>query len=264
MVTSETTASDGTPLLLILDTTSQFLGIALGDRFGVSAEWGLSVSGPGASQVLPDVDYLLKRAGVRPADLAAVGVVTGPGSFTGLRVGLATAQGIAQALNLPVVTATALEVVAHALPPLPPDAGICVIRSAYRDEIYAQVFTDDLEPVTEPLAGNRTALVSRLIAEALPFPRRLVFTGDAVPDLAAIIGDEAARRGVAFHSEGIRLGAATGETDWWYVPAPRYLAAAGLPLFRDRFDAGLALSALEAEPCYARASEAERKLGGPA
>lgn len=96
---------------MALDTTSPLLSVATG-----SAERALcerSVAATRSSAVVMElVDDCLRAAGLSPRELTGMVVLSGPGSFTGLRVGLALAQGFHQALNLPVGTITTFEVLA--------------------------------------------------------------------------------------------------------------------------------------------------------
>ncbi len=74
-----------------------------------------------ARTLLEDVDALLEDAHAKPSDLDALVVGTGPGSFTSTRIGLALAQGLALALDLPVAGISTLDALAHARPRRVPD-----------------------------------------------------------------------------------------------------------------------------------------------
>jgi tRNA threonylcarbamoyl adenosine modification protein YeaZ len=99
--------------VLALDTASPVVSVAVADEGGVlaSAEDDLRRS---SATLLRLVDGVLEAAGTRPRELAGIAVLRGPGSFTGLRVGLATALGFRQALGLPATAPTTLEVLAAA------------------------------------------------------------------------------------------------------------------------------------------------------
>ena len=83
-----------------------------------------------AVRVLEDVDALLRQAGKRPRDLDALAVGTGPGSFTGVRIGLATARGLALALDLPAAGVSTLDALAAGAP------GALPVIDAKRREIF--------------------------------------------------------------------------------------------------------------------------------
>lgn len=96
------------------------------------------------------IEAVLKEARLSSGDLAALAVTIGPGTFTGLRVGLAAARGLALARALPLVGVTTLEAVAA---PVAADAGetIASVFDARRDEIYLQAFDAAHLPLSEPM-----------------------------------------------------------------------------------------------------------------
>ena len=94
------------------------------------------------SSVLPAlVSEMLERAHQKPSDLAALVIGLGPGSFTGLRIGLATAKGLCYALRIPLVGASSLEAMALAAAPGRPDGTLLVpCLDARKGEVYAGFF----------------------------------------------------------------------------------------------------------------------------
>jgi len=93
-----------TPWILVLDTATSTIVVAAGTRDGQVLEAEAFEGRYRHSQeLLPAVDRLLRRVGLRLRDLSAVIVGTGPGAFTGLRVGLATAKTLAHELDVPVI-----------------------------------------------------------------------------------------------------------------------------------------------------------------
>jgi len=109
-------------VLLALDTSTKLAGIALyeGER-GLIAEQSWHSANRHTEELMPQVAHMLAQAGVRPAALRAVAVALGPGSFTGLRVALAAAKGLALANGLALLGVPTLDVVAypHQRQPLP-------------------------------------------------------------------------------------------------------------------------------------------------
>lgn len=91
-----------------------------------------------AERLLPLLEELLAEAGCGWRDLAAIAVGTGPGNFTGVRISVAAARGLALGLGIPAIGVTRLEAVAFGLP-----RPITVIEDARRGEVYVQTFTDD-------------------------------------------------------------------------------------------------------------------------
>ncbi len=103
-------------MLLALDTSTRSTGVALYDGIQVLAETVWLSRDHHTVELAPAVDETLARAGVKVSDLRALGVATGPGSFTGLRIGLALAKGLALSRRLPLVGIPTLDFLAAAQP----------------------------------------------------------------------------------------------------------------------------------------------------
>lgn len=96
--------------ILAIDTSTEQAGVALSTDNGVlTRSWPASRAQ--TTTVLPQIDVIVHEAGLTPADLTALVVATGPGTFTGLRVGLAIAKGIVAAREVPVVGIPTLDIV---------------------------------------------------------------------------------------------------------------------------------------------------------
>ena len=104
-------------MLLALDTATQAIGIALHDGHQVLVEQVWLGTRRQTPVLAPEVALSLRRLGLEASSLKAVAVASGPGSFTGLRVGMALAKGIALAHNLALVGVPTLDVLARAQPP---------------------------------------------------------------------------------------------------------------------------------------------------
>src|SRR5690606_16099678 len=88
--------------ILALDSSTAVGSVAVGGEEGVYAEVIQSVAGSHSASLLPAVEQVMRSAGLRPRDLAAVVVGEGPGSFTGLRIAGATAKGMLRGLDIPL------------------------------------------------------------------------------------------------------------------------------------------------------------------
>ncbi|MGQ0739659.1 MAG: tRNA (adenosine(37)-N6)-threonylcarbamoyltransferase complex dimerization subunit type 1 TsaB [Bacteroidota bacterium] len=104
-----------------------------------------------AAWLHPAIHDLLNKTGKGLKDLQAVAVSIGPGSYTGLRVGLASAKGFCYALDIPLITVGTLDILAHAVQQEAADL-ICPLIDARRMEVYAAVYEKNLAEKTPPYA----------------------------------------------------------------------------------------------------------------
>lgn len=133
-------------VLLAIDTAAPRLALAVlnGEHVDTLVE---DMATGQAERLFPALDELLARAGVAYADLTRIAVTTGPGSFTGLRIGLSAARGLGLARNIPVIGVPSLLALSLAVQC---DAA-AVLLDARRGEAYFQTFSGPAIPVSEPL-----------------------------------------------------------------------------------------------------------------
>ena len=163
-----------------------------------------------AEALAPMIAAVMADAGVSFARLDRLAVTVGPGSFTGLRVGIATARGLALAAGLPVVGVTTLQAVAANVPAdeaAVRDGRIAAVLDARRDEVYIEVFGPGRASLTGPClvtvdeaaalvpAAGAVAVGSGAVLLAARVPRLVVSTASGEPD-AALIAALAATRPV--------------------------------------------------------------------
>lgn len=236
------------PLFLVVDTTTARCAVAVARGGRIIAELGIESPGHTAHLIISDIAALFERIALAPRDLSAVGALTGPGSFTGIRVGLATVKGLAHPLGVPVVTATTLEVTAYGVKNPDSDSLICVVNRAYRDQVHAQVFrpveNGGVSEFGEALTGTGSHVVGEILDSVESSRKSLIFTGDAFPELAGAIED-----GLGFRP-----------FEWKVVPSPPFLATVAVPLLHQRLTEGKTTDARGLEAFYARTSEPERKF----
>jgi tRNA threonylcarbamoyladenosine biosynthesis protein TsaB len=103
-------------MLLALDTSTQWIGLALYDGVQVLGEEIWQTHNHHTVEIAPAIQRLMSRCSVLPSALEGIGVALGPGSFTSLRIGLAVAKGMALALRLPVAGIPSLDVLAAGQP----------------------------------------------------------------------------------------------------------------------------------------------------
>lgn len=121
------------PLLLAIDTSTRLASVALARPDAFVAEYTWAAGQNHARQLVPVIRAVVSENGVSLEDLTALAVAVGPGSFNGLRVGLATAKALALSLSLPLVAVGTLEVEAyqHAAVPWP----VCAVHDAGRGRL---------------------------------------------------------------------------------------------------------------------------------
>ena len=141
------------PLLLALDTGSPQVSVALGRGIQVLAERSVEID-RSSGRLLEMIAEVLAEAGAQPADLGGVLALQGPGSFTGLRIGLATALGLHQALGVPATAIPTLRVLAAR-----EEETVVAAVDALRGEWSAQAFRAG-EPVSEMELVHGSALPS--------------------------------------------------------------------------------------------------------
>lgn len=134
-----------------------------------------------AESLMPMIDAVMSEAGLSFAELDGVAVTVGPGAFTGLRIGLSAARGLALAAALPLVGVTTLEAVAaaqesHGLP-------VLVALDSKRSDVYVQLFAAD-----GTAAGAPAAVMPEGVARLLPPGGTVAIAGDAAEAVVATLG----------------------------------------------------------------------------
>jgi len=135
-----------------MDTGQAACSVALWREGKIIAHRYTALSKGHAELLVPMIEEVQNEAGFAFDDLDALAVTVGPGTFTGLRVGLATARGIAMASRKPLIGVTTLEAIAHAVrgEVVDKDTVIAAVFDARRDEIYLQCFAGDRSALTQP------------------------------------------------------------------------------------------------------------------
>jgi tRNA threonylcarbamoyladenosine biosynthesis protein TsaB len=132
-----------------------------------------------AEALMPMAAAVMAEAGARFAALGAVGVTVGPGAFTGVRIGLAAARGLALAAGVPAIGVTTFEALAAAVPAAErAGRSLLVAVDTKRADVYLQLFDAALRPISEPAALSPAEVTKRLPAGPL------LTVGDGVSLLA--------------------------------------------------------------------------------
>jgi tRNA threonylcarbamoyladenosine biosynthesis protein TsaB len=177
-------------MLLAIDTATQTASIALYNEDALHTEHMWRTGANHTVQLMPSIVEACRRQELEPADLGAVGVSLGPGSFTGLRVGLSLAKGLALALRIPIIGVPTLDAIAyaHARESVP----LCAVLPAGRGRWCVGWY--EFREGEWQRRGDATLLNSVELIRALQEPA--LVCGEIDPPLAARVR-EAAPPGVA-------------------------------------------------------------------
>jgi len=222
------------PKLLTIQTATPAGSVALTNDEQLCGEMYFDVHRPHGSWLLDGVAQLLATAGMALTDLDGFGVTVGPGSFTGLRLGLGTIKGLALATGKPIAGVSTLQTLAMQVP----HAGlpICALLDARKKEVYAGLFTW-YEGWPMPLGAERVLPPEQLLAE---LQGDVLFVGDGAKAYRTLIARQ--------------LGGRAHFLPAVYSP-PR--AAHAALLAARSFTAGEAVPPDRVNPVYIRPSEAE-------
>lgn len=225
--------------ILAVETSTMLGGLAVMDSSaGLLVEVRVNVEVALSERLMTELDHALRSAGLGVKDMDALAVASGPGSFTGLRIGLSTVKGLSFATGLPVVAVPTLEAFAWCFPysPYP----VCPMLDARKKEVYAGVFRREGQEMKRLL--QETSIKPRELALALRGHDRVVLAGEGAAlyrdELTAVLGEKA-----LFAPAHLM------------VPSPSAVAYVGLK----KVLKGESSDPVRVRPFYIRKSEAELK-----
>ncbi|HET7875010.1 MAG TPA: tRNA (adenosine(37)-N6)-threonylcarbamoyltransferase complex dimerization subunit type 1 TsaB [Methylomirabilota bacterium] len=221
--------------VLALETATLAGGAALVENGRVVGQCLLNITLTHSERLMAVVDRLLQDCGWEPKHVEGLAVSVGPGSFTGLRVGVATAKGLALALGVPVAPVPTLDAMAALLPFA--DAPVCPILDARKGEVYLSRYHWNGSAMERD--WDYLALPPEAAARRLEPP--VIVLGDGVP---------ACRPYLDRHGPGIRTAPAAQS-----LPSPAVVGQLGHAML----EAGQGVSGDQLTPLYLRPSEAELK-----
>ncbi|SDJ78185.1 tRNA (adenosine(37)-N6)-threonylcarbamoyltransferase complex dimerization subunit type 1 TsaB [Salimicrobium halophilum] len=133
--------------ILAIDTSNYILGVAVIKNHEVAGEWMTNVKKNHSVRLMPAIDQMMRETETSPEELDQIAVAHGPGSFTGVRIGMATAKSMAFALQIPVVGISSLEVLARQGTFF--DGLICPFFDARRGRVYTGLYDGEMNVVME-------------------------------------------------------------------------------------------------------------------
>lgn len=217
--------------IFAMDTSTLTATVAVLTDEKLLGEFSVSNKLTHSQTIMPMTDTLLKTASLTLNDIDVFAVSVGPGSFTGLRIGMATVKTFAQALNKPIIGVSSLDAVAHSFSFT--DAVICPVMDARRSEVYNALYRNGRE-IVAPRALHIDKLLEELKNE------KVIFAGD----------------GVLIHKDKLAV-----SPDWSIAPqhlllpkASSLAYAAQIRALNNDFD-----DLYNLNPVYLRKSQAERE-----
>jgi tRNA threonylcarbamoyladenosine biosynthesis protein TsaB len=156
--------------LLALDTAANLCSVAILDveTGTVLAAISEDIGKGHAERLMAVIEQAMKKASVTITDIGKIAVSVGPGSFTGVRVGVSTARGFALALKCPAVGISTLQALAYDAAKLFPRKAVLSIIDARRDEHYAQFFGEDGSAESEPMVTTLPLVLEQLAKSGCP------------------------------------------------------------------------------------------------
>jgi tRNA threonylcarbamoyladenosine biosynthesis protein TsaB len=245
------------PLILSIETATRKGSVALSRGAQLIAARMGDERESHSSNLLPHIESLLREAGLRLRDVDLFAAALGPGSFTGLRIGLATAKAFAATLDRPCLGVPTLHAVAHA-------AGLSkrtmALLPAGRGELFAQLLKVDEDRSVEALNEPAHLAPQRLLEDAKGI-KSLTWAGEGAHLQRDAIRDFARQYGITFLSEagGEDARRVDERAVWRLAPQSGPLAESVAELALRRFELGETARAEELRAIYVRPSDAELK-----
>jgi len=220
--------------ILSIETSTKVGSVAIMEDEHLIAEYILNVVSTHSERLLPSIDQILKDSQLTVRDIEGFAVSLGPGSFTGLRIGISTVKGLALAAEKGVVGVPTLDVLAHNL--MFTHLLVCPLLDARKGEVYTALYQGDgsgrLEKLTPDLAIKPDDLL-KMVKEPI------IFLGDAVEVYRDKLGGDKDNHFFA--------------PVYLHQPRASVLAKLGL----EKFKQGHMFKEEEIQPLYCRLAEAE-------
>ena len=174
----EVVFSDGDCMkILAVDASGQVASVAVATENGILAEYSVDYLKTHSQTLLPMSDEVLRMTDTDKQEIDAIAVSEGPGSFTGLRIGVATVKGLAAALRKPVIAVPTLQMLAGNF--LGNSGLICPMMDARRNQVYTAVYRCEGEELV-PVIAQKACALEEILAELNALEQPVVLLGDGV------------------------------------------------------------------------------------
>lgn len=226
--------------ILAIESTGLVASIAVVEDDNLLGEYTMNHKKTHSQTLLPMLDELSKMIELDLNTLDAIAVSKGPGSFTGLRIGSATAKGLGLALDKPIVPVPTVDALGYNL--WGTDKAVCPLMDARRQQAYTGLYefeNDNLKTIVPQCAVD----ISEIIEKVNENGKAVIFLGDGVPVFKEYIAEHVT-------------------VPYEFAPATcnRQRASSVAVLGQILFKQGVVESAAEHKPDYLRLSQAEREL----
>ena len=226
--------------ILAIDSSSNVATVAVLEEDMVIAEYSVNHKKTHSQTLLPMIDEILKMSELTMEDIEAIAVSAGPGSFTGLRIGSATAKGLAYVKNLPIIEIPTIDGLAYNCADY--NKYICPMMDARRNQVYTGIYHYDNDELICDVAQCQMD-ITELIDKINEMGEPVIFLGD----------------GVKVHKETLVSGL---KVEFIFAKPHMLLqsaAAVGVLAYKYYYE-GKFVSAESHQPDYLRKSQAEREL----
>lgn len=226
-----------------IDSSGLVASVAILDGETMLATYSVNYKKTHSQTLLPMLAEITQMTEFELNTLDAIAIAKGPGSFTGLRIGSATAKGIGQALSKPIVEVPTLDAMAYQLYGV--ERVICPMMDARRGQVYTGLYCfkrENQETRFSVLKPQQAVAVEEIVEQINALGRPVIYLGDGVPVHEAVLKEKT-------------------KVDFEFAPAAcnRQNAAALATLAAEYYKQGITVSADAHRPEYLRMSQAERE-----
>lgn len=175
------------PNLLCIETSTTVCSVAIGNENGILAYKEVNDGYTHAENLHMFIDEVIKDSGLNRKDIDAIAVGKGPGSYTGLRIGVSAAKGIAYALGIPLISMNTLLNLSVGAKKMIQDSEVllCPMLDARRMEVYTALYNQELEE----LASTNALIITNESLNELSNKGNIILFGDGASKCAELIKD---------------------------------------------------------------------------
>ncbi len=226
--------------ILAIESSGLVASAAIATEHTLVAEYTVNFKKTHSQTLLPMVDEIVRMTGLDLKEIDAIAVSAGPGSFTGLRIGSATAKGLGLALNKPIIPVPTTQGIAANV--YGAQGILCPLMDARRNQVYTGLYRYDGNGFAV-VEDQMAVMIEEIIEKVNAYGEPVTYLGDGVEAFAEILAEKTTvpYSFAPLHCSKQRAGA---------------LAARAVALYKE----GKLETAAEHEPDYLRLSQAEREL----